>query len=237
MPRQNDLGQPIGDPMPPGWSPPPFPSARPLDGRLIRLEPLDRHAHADDLWQTTASDPDDSVWTYMSYGPFDSRDTFDAWMRATLEADDTVFFAYVDKSSGRAVGWGCYLRIAPDDGSIEIGTIQMSPLLRRTTMATEALHLMIDHVFALGYRRCEWKCDALNAPSRRAAERLGFTFEGIFRQATHYKGRSRDTAWYAIVDHAWPRLAAAHQTWMDPSNVDADGKQITPLSAVIERER
>ncbi|MEM7121777.1 MAG: GNAT family protein [Pseudomonadota bacterium] len=222
--------------MPSAWSPPPYPARRTLEGRFVRLEPLDHSAHADDLWDTTASDKAGTGWTYMVYGPFDTPQAFDTWLKRECGADDTVYFAFVAASSGRAVGWGSYLRIAPDDGSIEVGSIQMSLQLQRTTMATEALHLMIDHVFALGYRRCEWKCDALNAASRRAAERLGFSFEGVFRQATHYKGRNRDTAWYAIVDHEWPRLAAAHTTWLDPMNFDADGNQVKPLSALIARE-
>jgi RimJ/RimL family protein N-acetyltransferase len=146
-----------------------------------------------------------------------------------------MFFAFVDAASGRAVGLGSYLRIDPSNGTVEVGHLQFSPLMQRTAVATESMYLMMKTAFELGYRRYEWKCDALNAGSRRAAERLGFTFEGIFRQAIVYKGRSRDTAWFSILDAEWPALRAALERWLDPGNFDADGRQRTRLTDAHDR--
>ena len=153
-----------------------------------------------------------------------------AWLSKSAWGRDRLAFAFVDKASGRALGFGSYLRIQPTAGSIEIGYIWLSPLLQRTPMSTEAMHLLMAHAFELGFRRYEWKCDALNAPSRRAAERLGFTFEGIFRQAIHYKGRNRDTAWYSITDDEWPAIREAQRAWLQPENFDADGRQRRSLN-------
>ncbi|MGI4789937.1 MAG: GNAT family N-acetyltransferase, partial [Janthinobacterium lividum] len=164
-------------------------------------------------------------------GPFQTYEGYRAWAVQASQDADPFFFAVVDKSTNRALGVASYLRIQPQHGVIEIGSIHFSPLLQRTSAATEALYLMIAHVFSLGYRRCEWKCDALNAPSRAAALRLGFTFEGVFRQAIVYKGRSRDTAWFAIIDRDWPRLDAAFQAWLDPANFNEEGLQKAPLAA------
>lgn len=233
MVRENDLGQPVGEDLPSGWSPPPYPLRQSIDGRLVRIEPIEIDTHAKDLSEANQRDRTGAGWTYMSYGPFETFGDFCAWAEKECVGTDPLFFAYVAKSSGKAIGWGSYLRIAPEDGSIEVGSIQLSPLLRRTAMATEALHLMLMHAFELGYRRCEWKCNALNAPSRRAALRLGFTFEGVFRQATNYKGRNRDTTWYSIVDQEWPRITKAHRAWLEPSNIDAAGQQIAPLSSFM----
>jgi len=145
-------------------------------------------------------------------------------------SEDPLFFAIVDAASGRAAGIGSYLRIGPASGSIEVGHLQFSPRLQRTPAATEAMQLMMCNAFELGYRRYEWKCDALNAASRRAAERLGFRFEGVFRQATVYKGRSRDTAWYSIIDQEWPGLERAFRMWLEPGNFDHDGRQRRSLA-------
>jgi RimJ/RimL family protein N-acetyltransferase len=225
----NNLNQPIGLPLP-DWSPPPRPPHQVLEGRFCRMEPLTIEAHAESLFAANALDTENRQWTYLAYGPFETLESYRAWMDAICRSNDPLFYAVVDRTSERAVGVGSYLRIEPRQGTIEIGHLNFSRLLQQTPASTEALFLMIDHSFSLGYRRCEWKCDSLNAPSRAAAQRLGFSFEGIFRQATVYKGRNRDTAWYAIIDKDWPALREAFATWLAPENFDAQGKQRTRLS-------
>ena len=232
MARTNEHGQPIGEPLPAGWMPPPAPSAVTLEGAFVRVEPLDPPAHARDLFEAGRADPTGASWTYLPDGPFESLDSFTGWLSGAAPGRDRLPFAFVDKTSDRALGFGSYLRIYPTAGSIEIGYIWLSPLLQRTPMSTEAMHLLMAHAFELGYRRYEWKCDALNAPSRRAAERLGFTFEGIFRQAIHYKGRNRDTAWYSITDDEWPAIREAQRAWLRPENFDADGRQRRSLETL-----
>ncbi|ODN68874.1 GNAT family N-acetyltransferase [Methylobrevis pamukkalensis] len=229
--RTNDFGQPIGDALP-DWAPAPWPPATPMSGRLVRLEPLSAAAHGDALFSAFALDPEGRNWTYMNIGPFPERGAFDAWLAWAEASRDPMFHAVVDVASGEAVGFASYMRIDPAAGVIEVGYIMFSPRLQRTAHATETMYLMMARVFdELGYRRYEWKCDSLNAPSRRAAERFGFTFEGIFRQATVYKGRNRDTAWFSILDGEWPAIAAAFRAWLDAKNFDADGRQIAPLRA------
>jgi len=170
------------------------------------------------------------MWTYLSAGPFTSFDDYLGWLRERARSDDPLFHTIVDSASGRAVGLAAYMRIDPPSGVIEVGHLSFSPLLQRTPAATEAMFLMMHRAFALGYRRYEWKCDALNAPSRAAAERLGFSFEGIFRNATIYKGRSRDTAWFSVIDREWPAIEAAFVRWLDPSNFDEAGNQRVRLT-------
>lgn len=216
----------------PAWKPPPRPPRAALEGRHCRLEPLDAAQHAAALYAANSLDRQGRLWTYLQYGPFDSLGEYRAWLEARETAADPLYFAIVDRSSGLATGLASYLRIDPANGSIEVGHLQFSPRLQRTTAATEAMYSMMKQVFELGYRRYEWKCDSLNAPSRRAAERLGFTFEGLFRQAVVYKGRSRDTAWYSIIDSEWPRLDAAFQRWLDPGNFDAEGRPRASLSSL-----
>ena len=165
-------------------------------------------------------------------GPFADFESYRAWLSESARTSDPLFFAVVETASGRAVGVASYLRIAPQYGSIEVGHLNFSPALQRTPAATEAMYLMMERAFRLGYRRYEWKCDALNAPSRRAAQRLGLSFEGVFRQATVYKGRNRDTAWYAAIDRDWPALQAAFSRWLDPANFDESGRQRVALSAL-----
>jgi RimJ/RimL family protein N-acetyltransferase len=228
-PTRNDLGQPIGFPLP-GWSPPPAPPREPMEGRYCRLEPLDPGRHADALFAANAEDTDGRGWTYLSYGPFPTVASYRAWMETCCQGDDPLFFAVVDAATGRPTGVASYLRITPASGSIEVGHIHYSPRLKRSPAATEAMYLMMKAAFELGYRRYEWKCDALNAASRAAAQRLGLSFEGVFRQATVYKGRNRDTAWYAAIDSEWPALREAFLAWLDPGNFDADGGQRTRLS-------
>ncbi|HET8738918.1 MAG TPA: GNAT family protein [Acidimicrobiia bacterium] len=223
-------GQPVG-PALDGWTAPPFPPREPMAGRLVKVIPLEPDAHAAPLFESLAGAPE-TLWTYMTFGPFTEVGQLAAVLRAMVETAD--WSPYVFEVDGRLLGFASYLRIQPADGVIEIGAIVLAPALQRTTAATEALFLMIDNVFDLGYRRCEWKCDDLNAPSREAAVRLGFTHEGTFRQATHYKGRNRDTAWYSITDREWPGLATAFREWLAPENFDETGKQRRSLQQIRE---
>lgn len=226
----NEQGQPIGDPVP-GWTARPRPPRTPLAGRFCRVEPLEPARHADELFAAYAHDPSGRTWTYMSYGPFTSPMAYRRWAEDAAAGDDPLFHVIRDARDGKAKGVAAYLRIEPTVGVIEVGHIALSPALQRTAAATEAMYLLMRRAFdELGYRRYEWKCDALNAASRRAAERLGFRFEGIFRQATLYKGRNRDTAWYAIVDKEWPERRAAFEAWLDPDNLTEDGRQRRPLA-------
>jgi len=227
----NHLGQPVGPPLT-GWTPPAHPTREPLEGRFCRLEPLEPARHAEELHRAYGMDTEGRSWTYLPYGPFGGRDEFTAWMERDCIGDDPLFYAVVDLAAGRAAGMASYLRISPAAGSIEVGHINYAPSLQRTAAATEAMFLMMGWAFGAGYRRYEWKCDALNAPSRRAALRLGLSYEGVFRQATNYKGRNRDTAWYAAIDAEWPALKAAFETWLDPANFDAGGSQRQSLSAL-----
>jgi RimJ/RimL family protein N-acetyltransferase len=229
MTRTNELGQPIGEPVP-GWTARRHPPDSPIEGRFCRVERLDPARHAADLHAANAADREGRMWTYMAYGPFPDEAAYRAWAEKMAPGQDPLFHAVLDPS-GRAVGVASYLRIEPAVGVIEVGHIALSPALQRTPAATEAMYLMMRRVFAeLGYRRYEWKCDALNAPSRAAAERLGFRYEGTFRQATLYKGRNRDTAWFSITDKEWPERQAAFEAWLDPANFDADGRQRRPLA-------
>jgi len=229
--HRNELGQPIGFPVP-GWTARPRPPRDAMEGRYVRLEPVSVERHAGDLFEAFSADAEGRIWTYLPYGPLGSVEELAEWMRKTCLGDDPLFHAIIDKATDKAVGVASYLRIEPAVGVIEVGHINYAPALQRTRGATEAMYLMMARVFdELGYRRYEWKCDALNAPSRAAAQRLGFTYEGLFRQATMYKGRNRDTAWYSILDIEWPRIKAAFEAWLDPANFDADERQKQPLAA------
>ena len=236
MPHLNPLGQPVGDAIE-GWRPPARPSRDVLEGRWARLEPLAPAAHARPLFEANALDADGRNWTYLPVGPFATFEDYDAWLRKMAPGDDPLFFTIVDRERQQPVGVASYLRIDPAAGSIEVGHINFSPLAQRTRAATDTMYLMMHHAFALGYRRYEWKCDSLNAPSRAAADRLGFTFEGVFRQATTYKGRNRDTAWYSILDHEFPALDAAYRTWLADANFDAAGQQRRRLADLVADAR
>ncbi len=204
-----------------------------MEGRYCRLEPIDADKHAADLHAANAEDGDGRIWTYLPYGPFATGADYRIWLEQTCLGDDPLFHAVIDGATGRAVGIASYLRIEPAVGVIEVGHINYAPPLQRTPAATEAMFLMMRRVFhELGYRRYEWKCDALNARSRTAAARLGFRFEGVFRQATIYKGRNRDTAWFAITDDDWPALEAHFERWLDPGNFDGGGNQRESLSSL-----
>lgn len=235
VPRINRLGQPIGTALP-DWTPPSSPGRETLNGRLCRVEPVDPAIHATALFEAIAADGEGRMWTYLPYGPFDSAEQYRAWLTSIAGQRDPLFFAIVDLRQQRAVGVSAFLRMDPENGVLEIGHLAFSPLLQRQATATEAVYLMIRHAFELGFRRCEWKCDALNADSRAAAARLGFAFEGIFRQAVVYKERNRDTAWYAIIDRDWPALDIAFQCWLDPANFDEHGHQRMRLSSMTSRE-
>jgi RimJ/RimL family protein N-acetyltransferase len=224
----NALGQPIGAALP-AWTPPTLPPRDPMPGRYVRVEPIDERFAAD-LHAANSQDADGRTWTYLPYGPFPSEADYRRWLTTTCLDADPMFHAVIDAASGHAVGVAAYMRIGRAAGSIEVGHVHFSPLLQRSRGATEAMYLMMRRAFGLGYRRYEWKCDALNASSRAAAQRLGFSYEGIFRQATVYKGRNRDTAWYAAVDREWPALAQAFETWLDPANFDEAGRQQVRLS-------
>lgn len=205
-----------------------------MAGHYCRVEPIDPARHARQLYDTNASDPSGRNFTYSSAGPFESFDAYQRWMELSCLGDDPLYYAIVEESTGNATGVASYLRIDPGNGVIEVGHINYSPRLQRTPAATEAMYLMMKRAFELGYRRYEWKCDALNAPSRAAAQRLGLSFEGIFRQAVVYKGRSRDTAWYAAIDSEWPELERAFLRWLEPANFDEQGRQRMRLSTLTE---
>jgi RimJ/RimL family protein N-acetyltransferase len=235
----NDLGQPIGFPLP-EWRAPPKPPREPMAGRYCRVEPLDPDRHAAQLHEANMRDPSGRAFTYLSTGPFDTFDAYLQWMISTCLGEDPLFHAIVDNASGKAIGVASYLRIDVKNGVIEVGHINYSPLLQRTRAAAEAMYLMMKRVFELGYRRYEWKCDSLNAPSRGAAQRLGFSYEGIFRQAVTYKRRNRDTAWYAMIDSEWPTLDKTYARWLSPDNFDAQGRQrlrLSDLTAPILKQR
>lgn len=225
----NELGQPIGQPVA-SWQPPPRPPRTVLHGRFCRVEPLNPARHAADLFAANSLDRAGRMWNYLSYGPFSDPAQYSDWLTENCYGADPLFMAIVAADSGKAVGVASYLRIDPPAGSIEVGHLAYSPLLQRRPAGTEAMYLLMRQAFELGYRRYEWKCDALNAPSRAAAERLGFVFEGIFRQATVYRGRNRDTAWYSVINREWPVLRAVFELWLDPANFDAAGNQRRRLS-------
>jgi RimJ/RimL family protein N-acetyltransferase len=221
----NAFGQPIGAPLP-AWQPRPRPPRTAMRGRFCIVEPVDPGRHAAALFAANSEDKEGRNWTYLPHGPFARFEDYREYLTAAGRADDPLVHAIVLTESGRAVGVASFMRIDPAAGSIEVGGINYSPLLQRQPAATEAMFLMMRRAFdELGYRRYEWKCDSFNAPSRGAAERLGFRFEGIFRQATVYKGRSRDTAWFSIIDSEWPALKQAFERWLAPDNFDAEGKQ------------
>jgi RimJ/RimL family protein N-acetyltransferase len=228
VPRQNDWGQPIG-PALPGWKAPAVPPRQVLRGAFCEVVPLDPERHARELFRAFAADPDARRWTYLPYGPFADETAFRAWIEASAASHDPLFFAILG-AEGSAMGLASYLRITPLHGSIEVGHLNFSASLQQRPAATEALYLMMKNAFELGYRRYEWKCDTLNQPSRAAAQRLGMSFEGVFRQAIVYKGRSRDTAWYAAIDSDWSQLERAYQSWLAPENFDASGLQRSRLS-------
>ncbi|RPI22635.1 MAG: N-acetyltransferase [Actinobacteria bacterium] len=227
MSRVDQFGLPVGEPVA-DWAPRPLPPRAALPGRYCTVEPLHRD-HGPSLFAAYSEDAG-AMWTYMGYGPFPEDGAFQAWLDEQASSEDPRFHAIT--VGGEALGLAAYLRVQPEVGVIEIGHISLAPRLRRTTAATEGIALLMRRAFdELGYRRLEWKADALNAASAAAAVRLGFTYEGTFRKATIYKGRNRDTAWYAIVDDDWPLIRSGLDSWLDPANFDEQGRQIRPLAA------
>jgi RimJ/RimL family protein N-acetyltransferase len=231
----NPLGQPIGFPVE-GWRPRARPPLTPMAGRYCRVEPLDPERHARDLHAANSEDREGRMWTYLPWGPYASFDDYLAAIMAGLPRQNFTTYAVIDAANTKAVGVASYLNINPSAGSIEVGAIAYSPVLQRTQAGTEAMYLMMRRVFdELGYRRYEWKCNSLNAPSRAAAERYGFRYEGLFRQADVVKGGNRDTAWFSIVDSEWPALKAAFERWLDPANFDGADRQRLSMSALTRR--
>jgi RimJ/RimL family protein N-acetyltransferase len=230
--------KPIGgrvEPLPAGTKP----DGRPLFGRYVILEHVDVSKHGRDLYRSFAeSDPEGDLWTYMGYGPFENLEQFLTWLESRQASVDPLFYAFHRKSDGKAAGMGAFMRHDPPNGVIEIGHIWLSPGLQRTREATESIYLMMRHAFEdLGVRRLEWKCDALNAASRQAAKRFGFTFEGIFRQHYIVKGRNRDTAWFSLIDKEWADAREAFDHWLDAKNFDAAGKERSKLRMASNSER
>lgn len=220
------------------WTPRARPERRVHQGRYVRLEPLDPVRHGDDLYAASAAPGAEDRFRYLFDAPPESRESFEPWLAKAAASEDPLFFAVVDEATGRAEGRMSFMRIDPVHGVIETGNILFGPRLARTRAATEAIYLQARHAFDdLGYRRFEWKCNALNEPSKRAAERLGFTFEGIFRQHMVVKGLNRDTAWYAMLDIEWPARRQAFERWLSPDNFDEAGRQRTSLTACHEHVR
>jgi RimJ/RimL family protein N-acetyltransferase len=223
--KTNEFEQPIGFEVD-DWQPCKSPPAAPMTGQYCRIEPFDPNLHNQKLFEAMTHSGSELNWTYLPYGPFDKFEDFDFWTRNTCQESDPMFHTVIDLNSGDPVGIASYLRIVPAQGVIEVGHIHFSPLLQRTPLATEAMFLMMCRVFdELGYRRYEWKCDSLNKPSCRAAERFGFQYEGLFRQALMYKNRNRDTSWFATIDQDWPAIKLAFEQWLDKENFDFDGNQ------------
>jgi RimJ/RimL family protein N-acetyltransferase len=211
------------------WKHARLPQRVPLEGDAVVLEPVDPVRHANDLF--SASEGESALWDYLAYGPFENQRVFTEWLKERAASDDPLFYAVIDRASSQARGMASLMRIVPEHGVIEIGHIWFAPALQRTRQATEAIYLLARHAFDdLGYRRLEWKCDSLNLPSRRAAERFGFVLEGVFRQHMVVKGRNRDTAWFSIVDGEWPVIRAAFEAWLSLDNFDEEGQQRRTLT-------
>lgn len=212
------------------WKEVPYPEKKVMQGKSCRIEPLSINTHAKDLYNACCLDSELDLWTYLPYGPFENFESYIKWIEISCLGDEPLFYAIVDQKTNKAIGLASYLRIDPKNGSIEVGHICFSKVLSQTHSATEAMYLMMKHVFELGYRRYEWKCNALNIPSRNAAKRLGFSYEGIFRQAAVIKGKNRDTAWYAAIDSEWTEIRKALETWLDDTNFNTEGQQNRRLS-------
>lgn len=230
MTRLNEYQQPIGDALP-DWQPVSTPPRTAVSGRYCRLEPLATR-HADDLLAAYAQAADERDWTYLTSARPKSIEECRTWIDEKVADASLVPVAIVDNRTEKAVGIACYMRIDTSNGVLELGHLTWSPLMQRTVLGTEALWLMLKTTFELGYRRCEWKCDSLNAPSRKAAERLGFRWEGTFRQMMARHNRNRDTDWLSVIDGEWPAIDRAIQQWLDPQNFTADGQQIQRLESL-----
>lgn len=232
MPGINEYGQTIGDVVR-GWTPRPRPGNVTLTGRTCRVEPLNSVKHTNDLFNAYQLAPDGRDWTYMAEEKFTELGPFQKYIERIAKESDPKFYAVIDLITGKAVGMLSYSRIIPVNGSIEIDWITFSPLLQKTIQSTEAHYLLMAYAFdELGYRRYEWNCDSGNIPSRKAAERLGFSFEGIWRNEAVYKGRNKDLVWFSIIAKEWPIVKAAFEEWLKPENFDSQGKQIKSLGEI-----
>ncbi len=229
-PPETSADPPLGEPV--EWSPVAAPTGEVLRGERVIVRPFDLDADAESLHAATREDP--SIWAYLRIGPFADAGEMRALLAEEASAEGYAYHAIEPTAAGRALGQAGYMRIDTANGTIEIGSIFFAPGLRRTAAATEAIFLLARHAFDdLGYRRLEWKCNALNAGSRRAAERFGFRFEGVFRKDEIVKGRNRDTAWFSILDEEWPAVRAAFEAWLAAGNFDADGAQVRALGDLI----
>ncbi|MDD9211257.1 GNAT family N-acetyltransferase [Aeromonas dhakensis] len=224
----NEFDQPVGAPLP-DWRGAEFPPRRTLNGWGCRLEPLDPERHGPGLWQAFSADSG-AMWTYLTTGPYATEADMLVWLRECATKRDPQFYTIFDEDGEQPLGLASYLRIDPLAGSIEVGWLHFSPALQRSRLATAAMALMMANAFALGYRRYEWKCNALNKPSWQAALRLGFSYEGTFRQNRVDKGRTRDTAWFSVIDREWPALQDCFARWLAPDNFDERGRQRLRLS-------
>ena len=228
--KMNELGQPIGDALP-NFKPGDLPKMERLEGRYVIVECLSKDKHGADLYEVYGPDSPADMWTYLFQNPVQSQEEWSALLDQMLTAQDRFYYAIVDKESGKALGTFALMRINRGSRVMEVGSVTYSPQLKRTRLATEAQYLLARYVFEeLEYRRYEWKCDALNQPSRYAAERLGFIYEGTFRQAVVYKGRNRDTDWLAMIDKDWSAVKTRLEKWLSPDNFDENGQQIKALS-------
>ncbi len=233
MTQHNQFDQPIGFPVP-EWKGARLPERKTLLGKTCKLEPLSAEQHAEPLYRAYAEHADDRSWTYLPYGPFRSLASYCSWIAQEANGTDPYFYAIIDLDDPQPVGIASYLRIDPKSGSIEVGHIHYADRMKRSLMATEAMYLMMRYAFEMGYRRYEWKCDALNQPSRNAALRLGFRLEGVFRQALVYKQRNRDTAWFAVIDSDWPVLKQSFESWLAAENFDDQAVQRRGLAEIRE---
>lgn len=228
----NRFGQPVGSPLN-GWQPRPLPQPLDFQGRTCRLAPFDAGQHAAALYEAYAQAADERDWTYMPAGPFASEADYLKYAEQMAQSRDPLHFTVIDCRSDKPVGTLALMRIVPEHGVMEVGHVTFSPQLQRTVMATEAHYLLMRYAFeGLGYRRYEWKCDSCNQPSRRAAARLGFQFEGLFRQAIVYKGRNRDTCWFSVIDSDWPQVKQGFERWLAPENFTAEGQQRETLETL-----
>jgi len=230
----NALGQPIGSKLE-NWQSCSHPSRTVMQGHYCELQPLDPQVHAEELFGAFAEDSEGRNWTYLLSEPFTKLEDFKQWLVNSCSSQDPLFYVVIDKTNSKAVGMAALMRIVPETGVIEVGNIHFSTSMQKTAMATEAMFLLMQRVFdQLGYRRYEWKCDNCNGPSKKAAARLGFSFEGVFRQALIYKQRNRDTAWFSILDTEWPRQKVAFVRWLSPDNFDAQGIQKHSLQHFLD---
>lgn len=232
MHQKNQFGQILGN-LIENWIPCQKPTPAIIQGKYCLLEPIEIDKHAVKLFDVLAIDNQGESWTYLPYGPFDTFNEFKNWLIKTMSDNNVLLYAVLNKKTYGPIGISGYLRMDPEHGVIEIGHLHFSKLLKQTSLATEVIYLMLQHAFdKYGYRRCEWKCNDLNGPSRQAAKRFGFTFEGIFRQNYIFKNRNRNTAWFSIIDNEWPLLKIKFEKWLDPNNFDISGQQILKLAEI-----